>query len=79
MCSVVGYIGKKLSRGFITEGLARLEYRGYDSAGFACLDSQDNRIMYAKAAGRLQCLTEQLQQSMIDGLSSNAGKCTSTF
>lgn len=67
MCSVVGYIGKKLSRGFITEGLARLEYRGYDSAGFACLDSQDNRIMYAKAAGRLQCLTEQLQQSMIDG------------
>ncbi|MGB8366812.1 MAG: isomerizing glutamine--fructose-6-phosphate transaminase, partial [Candidatus Babeliales bacterium] len=67
MCSVVGYIGKKFSRAFIMEGLARLEYRGYDSAGFACLDSQDNRIMYAKEAGRLQYLIEQLKQSVTDG------------
>ena len=67
MCSVVGYIGKKLSRAFIMEGLARLEYRGYDSAGIACLDPQDGRIMFAKSAGRLQCLTEQLKQLPING------------
>jgi len=67
MCSVVGYIGKGLSREFIMAGLARLEYRGYDSAGFACLDPHDSRIMYAKSAGRLQCLVEQVEQTPIDG------------
>lgn len=67
MCSVVGYIGKNLSRKFIIEGLARLEYRGYDSAGFACLDSVSNRITSLKAAGCIANLSESLEHSQING------------
>ena len=51
MCGIVGYIGKNYSRAFVMEGLSRLEYRGYDSAGFACLNPADNRFLYAKSPG----------------------------
>jgi len=67
MCSVVGYIGKNLGRSFITQGLERLEYRGYDSAGFACLSPKDKRVLYAKAEGRLKNLTNKFDCSPIDG------------
>ena len=67
MCSVVGYIGKNYCRSFIMEGLSRLEYRGYDSSGFACLDPQDNRLMYVRSQGRLQNLAEKLTQHPLDG------------
>ena len=67
MCSVVGYIGKRLSKDFILEGLSRLEYRGYDSAGFACLNPQDNRLLYHKSQGRLQNLTDKIAQQPVDG------------
>ena len=67
MCGIVGYIGKNYSRAFIMEGLSRLEYRGYDSAGFACLNPTDNRFLYAKAAGRLPNLLRQFDQHPIDG------------
>lgn len=67
MCSVVGYIGKGCSRSFVMEGLRRLEYRGYDSAGFACLNSNDNRLVYAKAIGRLPNLLKILGSSPING------------
>lgn len=67
MCSVIGYVGKNNSRPFVMEGLSRLEYRGYDSAGFACLSSQDNQLLYAKAIGRLENLTSQFNQHPIDG------------
>ncbi len=67
MCSVVGYVGDGYSRSFILEGLSRLEYRGYDSAGFACLNPQDHRLLYCKAEGRLQNLTDKCDQLPIDG------------
>lgn len=67
MCSVVGYIGKGCSRANVMEGLRRLEYRGYDSAGFACLSHDDNRLMYAKANGRLPNLLKMFESSPIDG------------
>src|ERR1700733_2336641 len=67
MCGIVGYIGKNLSRRVVMEGLSRLEYRGYDSAGFACLNPLDNRFLYAKSAGRLPNLIRQLDQHPIDG------------
>lgn len=67
MCSVVGYIGNTYSREFVIEGLSRLEYRGYDSAGFACLNPQDNRLVYAKSEGRLQNLVQKIDQHPIDG------------
>lgn len=66
MCSVVGYIGKKECKEFILEGLARLEYRGYDSAGFACLDAQQ-KLRYCKAEGRLANLTDKCAKETIDG------------
>lgn len=67
MCSVVGYIGPKLCRSFVIEGLSRLEYRGYDSAGFAVLDQSDKHVHYAKAIGRLDNLVEKLSHISFDG------------
>ena len=67
MCTVVGYIGKSLCRTYIFEGLARLEYRGYDSAGFACLEPSSQKLLYTKASGQLSQLKERLQQNPIDG------------
>jgi len=67
MCSVVGYLGPKRCKRFVLEGLARLEYRGYDSAGFACLSPEDNRLLYLKAPGKLENLTKELAGSPIDG------------
>ncbi len=67
MCSVVGYIGKQLSRSFVMEGLTRLEYRGYDSAGFACLHPNDHRVMYTKSQGGVANLLKNFDKSPIDG------------
>ncbi len=67
MCSVVGYVGEVLSRDFVIEGLNRLEYRGYDSAGFACIDPQSGHIHYEKAAGKLENLRTRLVSNPIDG------------
>jgi glucosamine--fructose-6-phosphate aminotransferase (isomerizing) len=67
MCSVVGYIGKGYGRHFVLEGLSRLEYRGYDSAGFACLNPEDNRLLYLKATGQLKNLLSSVEQTPIDG------------
>lgn len=67
MCSVVGYIGKNCSRTYVLEGLSRLEYRGYDSAGFACLNQHDGRLVYAKSAGKIDNLVVKLSKEPIDG------------
>jgi len=67
MCSVVGYIGKNYSRDFVVQGLKRLEYRGYDSAGFACLNPGDNRLMYARSEGQLSNLVKKFESQPIDG------------
>ena len=69
MCSVVGYIGKGYSREFVIEGLSRLEYRGYDSAGFACVNPDDKRLLYAKSEGKLSKLIGILEKDPIDGFS----------
>lgn len=65
MCSVVGYVGKGYSKKYILDGLARLEYRGYDSSGFACI--QDKRLRYVKVEGRLTNLIKRLNESPLDG------------
>ena len=54
MCGIVGYIGKEQAAPIILDGLARLEYRGYDSAGMAIFDGE--KINIQKSAGRLKIL-----------------------
>ena len=67
MCSVVGYVGSTLSRSKIVRGLERLEYRGYDSAGFACLNPINNQIDHVKAAGGLDKLISKCSDFPFDG------------
>ena len=52
MCGIVGYVGDKSAVGIIVEGLRRLEYRGYDSAGVAILD-RAGQLNVRRAPGRL--------------------------
>lgn len=56
MCGIVGYIGKEQAAPILLDGLAKLEYRGYDSAGLAVYDGKDIEIV--KAKGRLQALRD---------------------
>ena len=69
MCGIVGYIGKNQAAPILLEGLSKLEYRGYDSAGIAVYNN--NELEVAKSKGKLAVLSEK-----IDGgkkLSGNMG------
>lgn len=57
MCGIVGYIGENQAAPILLEGLSKLEYRGYDSAGIAVFNN--NKIEVAKAKGRLAILSEK--------------------
>jgi len=58
MCGIVGYIGPREAAPYLLEGLGRLEYRGYDSAGIATIDH--GRLLVTKRAGRLENLAREL-------------------
>lgn len=64
MCGIVGYVGKKQAAPILLDGLSKLEYRGYDSAGMAVRDGS-NPFEIVKAKGRLKVLEEKTN----DGLS----------
>jgi glucosamine--fructose-6-phosphate aminotransferase (isomerizing) len=66
MCGIVGYIGPKKVVPVIIEGLRKLEYRGYDSAGIAVVP-QDGKLDIRRAPGKLRNLEEVIAKSPIDG------------
>ena len=66
MCGIVGYIGNRKSVPIILDGLKRLEYRGYDSAGIAVLTG-DNQLDVRRASGKLRNLEEAIRVSPLDG------------
>jgi glucosamine--fructose-6-phosphate aminotransferase (isomerizing) len=66
MCGIVGYIGPKKVVPVIIEGLRKLEYRGYDSAGIAVVDAA-GKLEIRRASGKLRNLEEVIQKSSIDG------------
>ncbi|TLS48247.1 glutamine--fructose-6-phosphate transaminase (isomerizing) [Paenibacillus antri] len=65
MCGIVGYIGHRDSQNILVEGLKKLEYRGYDSAGIAVYS--DEGLVVRKAKGRLAVLEGQLCEEPIAG------------
>jgi len=67
MCGIVAYVGNNNCRDFIIEGLFRLEYRGYDSAGLVCLDSQTKRLSYCKEVGGVSVLKKAAVAANFNG------------
>ena len=61
MCGIVGYVGDKLARDVVIEGLRRLEYRGYDSAGIALVS--DGTVVCDKRAGKLANLEKSIEET----------------
>ncbi len=66
MCGIVGYVGNKQVVPLIIEGLRKLEYRGYDSAGIAVVDD-DHVLSIRRAEGKLRNLEEAIRLSPLDG------------
>jgi glucosamine--fructose-6-phosphate aminotransferase (isomerizing) len=68
MCGIVAYVGRKIAQPLLIEGLKRLEYRGYDSAGIAVIDEHGG-LHVRRAAGRISVLENALQngKAMPDG------------
>lgn len=61
MCGIVGYAGTEQAAPVLLDGLSRLEYRGYDSAGIAVFSQRENRLNVHKAKGRLKVLDSLLR------------------
>ena len=66
MCGIVGYIGNQKAVPIILDGLRRLEYRGYDSAGIAVLNG-DNHLAVRRASGKLRNLEDAIRINPLDG------------
>ena len=66
MCGIVGFVGKKQASPILIEGLSKLEYRGYDSAGVAVIDK--DHINVVKCKGRLENLENKLSKHPLKGI-----------
>jgi glutamine---fructose-6-phosphate transaminase (isomerizing) len=71
MCGIVGYVGPRQAQGIVIEGLRRLEYRGYDSAGIALV--HDGRIASDKKAGKLANLDKAIADTPLPESSTGIG------
>ena len=65
MCGIVGYVGNAQAAPFLLDGMSKLEYRGYDSAGIAVYEK--GKIMVEKCVGRLDALRHKLEGRMPEG------------
>ena len=65
MCGIVGYVGNKNATDFLIEGLSKLEYRGYDSAGIAVINN--GKVEIVKHKGRLANLSRELENNPAEG------------
>jgi glucosamine--fructose-6-phosphate aminotransferase (isomerizing) len=65
MCGIIGYVGNEECAPILLDGLRRLEYRGYDSAGVAVHDGSELRVM--RAAGKLSALSDALARNPVHG------------
>lgn len=66
MCGIVGATSERRVSGILLEGLKRLEYRGYDSAGVAVIDNEQ-QLHSTRRTGKVQALTDAMQQQPMDG------------
>ena len=66
MCGIVGYIGSQNAQDFVIDGLSKLEYRGYDSAGIA-VNTGEKGLSVVKKVGRLQNLADELAENPLYG------------
>ncbi len=71
MCGIVAYVGSKQCQNLLLEGLKRLEYRGYDSAGIATIDG--GKIRVVKTIGRVANLEDKLEE--VGGMRGSIGMC----
>ena len=67
MCGIVGYVGRKKVVPVIIEGLRRLEYRGYDSAGIAVGSPKTALLEVCRAPGKLGNLEDVLREKPLEG------------
>ena len=67
MCGIVGAIAERNVTPILLEGLRRLEYRGYDSAGIVTLDSRDDQLHRLRAVGKVQALADRVRQEPVRG------------
>src|SRR5215208_2487301 len=61
MCGIVAYVGRKIAQPLLIEGLKRLEYRGYDSAGIAVIDAH-GQLHLRRAVGRISVLESAMEE-----------------
>ena len=63
MCGIIGYLGKRNPKDILIEGLKKLEYRGYDSAGIALKNGKDIQII--KSVGKIKYLEEKIEKEKL--------------
>lgn len=67
MCGIIGYLGTKEAKPILLEGLKRMEYRGYDSAGIAVLAGKNQKVQLCKKVGKISNLEKALEGIKING------------